>query len=395
MTPDAIDYMLRKSGECDLAFRHLVTSGDELNSAETRYESDFLELSTLHMDRCSSLTIGVKYGKRMEALIRSSAPRLREATVFAGVPNFSEPAHLFGGHAEALEDLMVSEVPIRWDLGLPSKLRRADLSFRSLQTAQIPRAQDIVSALASYPEIEALRITGGDRSVLGGEEPWTVGAHGPQLKLPRLRKLKLEDMTMNVSYLIQAGIHAPGLRVLELKERSTEMDGQFLRRPAPILQDTIRKALHHNKLFSIAAGSGPTVFQILGEERHVSLSFRCRDPAEFSDWLANQFGPELSSVTEVHLRVSYAAASTVGPHSLRRLLESLDDVERLICPSASAGIENLLADHLGTPHGTSDGWHWSWPMIKHVELYDSWRWSDLVLSMLRSRYQPANPGDGK
>ncbi|KAG9015968.1 hypothetical protein FRB90_004038 [Tulasnella sp. 427] len=173
------------------------------------------------------------------------------------------------------------------------------------------------------------------------------------------------------------------------------MDGHFLRRPAPILLDTIREALHHNKLFSIASGSGPTVFQILGEEGDVSLSFRCRDPAEFSDWLANQFGPELSSVTEVYLRVSYAAASTVGPHSLRRLLESLDDVERLICPSASAGIENQLADHLGTPHKTSDGWHWSWPMIKHMELYDSWRWSDLVLSMLRSRYQPANPGDGK
>ncbi|KAG8897036.1 hypothetical protein FRC01_011501 [Tulasnella sp. 417] len=193
-------------------------------------------------------------------------------------------------------------------------------------------------------------------------------------------------MSIGGSSYILRSLWAPGLRNLEVKERfQFDSVAALLHPPNSLLLESIRRALPHNQILSLALESVRVALQIPGDEGHVGISVRCQNPDELSRWLAEEFPSELSSVTELRLRVSSTRHQSEF-QGLRKLLEALSNVVRLVCSNVDGGAGVVLAEHLASPHQESDGWHWHWPKLTHMELGDAWKWPELALTMIRERY---------
>ncbi|KAG8914056.1 hypothetical protein FRC00_000934 [Tulasnella sp. 408] len=390
-TPDEMEYMLRKSGNCLLTFRQLIDSTLDVFPIGGVDGFDFLDFVSLNMARCSALSVAMKWGSQAARVLESPAPKLRAATIVASACSIDKDIHLFDGQAGALEDLWLSQIPIRWDLGLPTRLRRVEISYRSLPISRLPHPQQIVSGLSSCPEIEVVRLIGAD--MLFQRLNWEgLEVQMPTLELPMLKELKLENMSVGGSGYILRSLWSPVLRNLEVKERSQfDSIAALLHPPCPLLVEFVRRALPQNQLFSVTLESVRVDLQISGGERHVGISVRCGNPDELSRWLAEEFAAELSSVPELRLRVSSTRHQSEF-QGLRKLVEALTNVERLICLNVDGGAGVVLAEHLASPHQASDGWHWNWPRLTHMELGDAWKWPTLALNVIRERYGASEEG---
>ncbi|KAG9045065.1 hypothetical protein FS837_007112 [Tulasnella sp. UAMH 9824] len=384
-TPDEMEYMLRKSGNCPLTFRQLIDSTMDVFPTGGVDGFDFLDFASLNMARCSSLSVAVKWCEQAARVLKSPAPKLRAATIVASVCNMDEDVHLFNGEAGELEDLWLSQIPIRWDLGLPTKLRWVEISYRSVPITRLPHPQQIVSGLSSCPKIEVVRLIGADMPFQ--RLNWTgLEVQMPTLELPMLKELKLENMSVGGSGYILRSLWSPVLRNLEVKERSQFGSvAALLHPPCPLLVESVRRALPPSRLFSVTVESVRVDLQISGGGSHVGISVRCGNPDELSGWLAEEFAAELFSVSELRLRVSSTRHQSEF-RGLRKLVEALKNVERLICLNVDGGAGVVLTEHLSSPHQAGDGWYWHWPRLTHMELGDAWKWPKLALTMIRERY---------
>ncbi|KAG8915220.1 hypothetical protein FRC00_006562 [Tulasnella sp. 408] len=386
ITPDEMHYMLRKSGKRNLTFRHPPKTDSAPDAFPTKRldTSDFLGTASAHMSRCSSLSLAGKWCRQTARIVGSPAPVLREATVVATGNDFNECVILFDGQAGMLENLWLSRIPIRWDLGLPPKLRRVKISYDVASLLWIPHPRQVVSALSSCSGIEVFSISGEMGPSDWGHLEWAeLGMQGVMVELPMLKELTIENMTIpGTAYILQY-LSTPLLRNLKLTESlrpQADSLAPLLLPPSPVLADSIRDALVHCKKLTLAVQWGHYDLGIEGAEGHVYLSLRCRDRDEVTRWLVQEFVSELSSVPELKFEASSALP---GPQlrSLPELLKALRNVARLECPCVGSAAA-ILVDHLAQPYQGSDGWRWHWPGLRHLRLHDADDWNPLALTAL-------------
>lgn len=123
-TPDDMGYMLRKFVNRLLTLRHLIDSGRGVSRTHGFNGFDFLGFVSSNMALCSSLSVAIKWCSQAVCIVGSPAPKLRKATIVASDCDIDEDVNLFGGQAGVCEDVRLGQIPIKWDLSLPSKLRR-------------------------------------------------------------------------------------------------------------------------------------------------------------------------------------------------------------------------------------------------------------------------------
>lgn len=386
-TTEEIEYMLHKSRNCALTFRcvkepifnHGIFPTDDVSGDK------FLALASLNMCRCSSLSVRLA-DYRAIRLLESPAPILREATIVAVGSSYSSGLRvvLFDGQAGMLEDLFLSHIPIRWDAGLPPKLRRMKISYKSPYITLPPYPFQVVSALSSCTEIEIVDISGPNLS--HGLLAWAdLEVPGPIVELPVLKELKIEGMLIVGSSYIVGHLWAPTLQNLQIKEKSSGYPvTSLLQTPNPLLLESIRRVLSRSKIFHFTTGPEHIFIEISGAEGRVDIELCCTGPDELGRWLVEEFVSELSSVPEFKLEVTSARPGS-ELNSLRKLLGALNNVVALDCACANAAA-GILAEHLASPYETSDGWRWNWPYLRHLKLGDTYQWHELALNMFRERY---------
>ncbi|KAG9045067.1 hypothetical protein FS837_007114 [Tulasnella sp. UAMH 9824] len=400
ITSDEMNYMLRKSGKRNLAFRYVMKadSGHDFRSLaglDSPLDSSyFFELASSNMFRCSSLLAGVTSYRQLAHILESPAPVLRDATVIASDCRFNEPVSLFGGQAGGLETLWLSHINIQWDSGLPPKLRRFKVSYTNAPIAWLPHPRQVVSALSNCSGLEVVDLSGA--IMVPGPLEWPgLGVQGPMVELPTLKELKIENMMIAGSAYIIQHLSTPPLQNLELTERlriHSEPVALLLYPPSRLLLESIRGALPSCDKVILEIGYQHLVLEIEGVGGHVHLLLHCTDPDELTRWLAEEFASELSSVPELKLGVSSMLYES-ELQSLPKLIEALKSVVRLHCPlvQAAAGV---LVEHLAWPYLAGDGWRWHWPRLKHLRLDEAYNWNELALTMLRERYGASQEENG-
>ncbi|KAG9045066.1 hypothetical protein FS837_007113 [Tulasnella sp. UAMH 9824] len=380
---DEMEYMLHKSGNCTLNLRYVNPGHDTLFS-ESFAGSDFLSLTTQSMRRCSSLSVRVEDSSRAAPSLESAAPVLREAAIVAVRSHTNGPVNLFDGQAEMLVDLRLTRIPIRWDLGLPPRLRWIRIAYSSLPTVWLPHPHDVASALSGCAGIEIVHLSGP--SMVFGLREWTdLEVQGPIVDLPRLKELKIENIFIARSSAIVGHLRAPSLKNLRLKE-TLQADSiiPLLQPPNSLLLHHIRHALAQNKSLHLTIGRKRILLRIEGKEEDVYLSFFCTDPDELGRWLVDEFVSELSSVPELVLEVT-STHPIPAHHFLGNLLQALPNLIGFHCPCVN-GAAGILAEHLASPYHASDGWRWHWPGLRNLKLEGADEWHEVALKMLQERY---------
>ncbi|KAG8915222.1 hypothetical protein FRC00_006564 [Tulasnella sp. 408] len=381
--PDEMDYMLHKSGNCTLNFRSIIR-GHGILLSEDFAGSDFLSLTTQNMRRCSSLSVRVENSGQAAPLLESPAPVLREAIIHAVASNADRPVNLFDGQAEMLEDLRLTRIPIRWDLGLPPKLRCIRIAYRHLSTTWFPRPHEVVSALSGCAGIEIVDLSGPNMVFKSLE--WTdPEVQGPIVDLPKLKELKIQNMSIARSSYIVGHLRAPSLKILRLRE-TLQVDSiiPLLRPPNSLLLPHIQHTLAHSEILNLTLGHKRILLKIEGKGGDADLAFFCTDPENLGRWLVDEFVSELSSVSELELGVT-STHPISALNFLGNLLQALRNITRLRCPCANAAA-GILAEHLASPYYASDGWRWHWPGLRHLKLGDAHEWHEVALKMLQERY---------
>ncbi|KAG8915221.1 hypothetical protein FRC00_006563 [Tulasnella sp. 408] len=379
-TTREMQYMLRKSRNCPLTFRHVGRS----------VGSDFADFARLNMARCFSLSFTPLQASQAAHLLEYPAPTLREATVVASICDIIEPLALFNGQAGALEDLTLERIPIRWDSGLPPMLRRLEVSCKTGVSGWFPHPPTIVAALSGCIGIEVVRLSG-----LGMLEhsdwEWPEVQESP-VELPMLKDLRIENMGVAKSGGIVGSLRAPALRNLWLKE-SHQVDSvvPLLHTPNPLLLQSIQRALARCDRIVLVVGKEDFTFNIQGEEGQVHLAIGCRNPDELGSWLAEKFASELVLISEVRL-VGGSALPGQEFGGLRKLLEALNNVAVLICPYVEP-IADALVKHLALPYREDDDLRWHCPELRHIRFDDAHKWPELALTMFRERYEPSQKED--
>ncbi|KIO30815.1 hypothetical protein M407DRAFT_20142 [Tulasnella calospora MUT 4182] len=386
-------YMLRKSKKCALAFRH---SMDRTPGLDT---SDFLDFASFNMYRCSSASLEVEGCHQAARVLGSPAPILREATVIASNHDSHEHIILFDGQAGMLENLRLSNIPIQWDLGLPPKLRRIQISYGSnTPIAWAPSPPQVLSALSTCSGLEFFYLCG--RITVHNRLEWEeLGVRGPTAELPMLKELKIENMSKaEIAYILKH-LSTPPLRNLKLMESiHSEVDGTLtplLHPPSRILIESIRRALVHCDKVALMLDPERCSLEVKGAGGYVSLSrLKCADPDELTRWVMEELASELSSMPELHLGLEVLSMCP-GPElrSLAKLMKVLKNVARLSCMQVSAEV-NVVLKHLARPYQASDGWRWHWPGLKHLDLNGAFSYNDLALTMIRDRYGTPQEEDG-
>ncbi|KAG8894074.1 hypothetical protein FRC01_013174, partial [Tulasnella sp. 417] len=304
VTRDEMHYMLRKAGKRPLIFRHFMTpySDHDIDPGIGHNASDCFDIASSNMFRCSSLSslLAMECGQQAARMLESPAPILRDATVVASDCYFPEHIILFDGQAGMLEDLWLSRIPIRWDLGLPPKLRRLKVSYTNAPTRWLPQPWQVVSALSSCSQIEFIDLSG--KTMVREPLEWELGVQESTVGLPRLKELKIENMTIAGSAYILSHLSTPPLRILELTERlqvQADPITSLLCFPNRLLQETIRRALSRCEKVALDLEHESVTLEIKGVEGSVYFLLRCPDPDELTRWLAEEFVSELSSVPEL------------------------------------------------------------------------------------------------
>ncbi|KIO30816.1 hypothetical protein M407DRAFT_20143 [Tulasnella calospora MUT 4182] len=398
ITPNEMHYMLRKSEKCTLTFRHLMErfdySGRNVRRRTGLDTSDFFDVASFNMSRCSSLSFAVKWYRQAVRVLGSPAPILREAVAIASDRDSVERIILFDGQAGMLENLWLSDIPIRWDLGLPPRLRRIKISYSDAPITWLPTPGQVVSALSTCGGIESFDLSG--RSTVHGRLEWEeLGVGGPMVELPMLKELKIENMSIAGSAYILQHLLTPPLRNLGLTQclqRQVDTLTPLLYPPGPPLIESIRSALVCCEKVTLNVERKQCTLEIEGVGGHVYLLLQCADPDELTSWLAEELVSELSSVPELVLE---ASSSFPGPElrSLPKLMEALRNLVRLHCSQVYAAAGDL-AEHLARPYQASDGWRWHWPGLKNLDLNDACHWNELALTMFRDRYGASQEEDG-
>ncbi|KAG9045238.1 hypothetical protein FS837_006776 [Tulasnella sp. UAMH 9824] len=384
ITPDEMRYMISKSGKCALEFKHTLDVNAKVHPRKSFDEPNFLGLAGSNMSRCSSLMIQVQYSSQAACIIESPAPILREAAVIAHKPDINEQITLFNGQAGELESLRLDKIPIRWDLGLPPRLRRVGFFYGNAPSRSLPHPREFVSALSNCPEIEIVHYT-GTYGRYRGLDLAELEVQEPMVQLLALKELGVENMSMAECSYVLGRLWAPVLRKLALRvNHSNDPVVVLLHPPRRLLLESIRRTLLQINRFEFKVGPDHAILEISGVNGHLDLRLQCPDSDELSGWLAEEFPLELLSVPELRLTVSYMDHDSEF-QGLRKFLETLSNLERLHCPYVK-GASGVLAEHLMLPYQASDGWRWHWPGLKRLELGDWHNWDGQALAMLRERY---------
>ncbi|KAG8897519.1 hypothetical protein FRC00_004140 [Tulasnella sp. 408] len=353
ITPDEMRYMVSKSGNCALEFKHTVDVITGVTHQRNSFdEPNFLGLAGSNMSRCSSLMIEVQSNSQAARILESPAPLLREAVVIAERADI-EDIILFNGEAGVLESLRLDQIPIRWDLGLPPRLRRVGIFCGNSRPAWIPHPREFVSALSNCPGIEILQYM-GPYGWSGGSDLAELEVQEPMVQLLALKELEIENMSMVWSSYVTGRFWAPAIRRLALSVNYSGVPVVgLLHPPRQVLLKSIRRSLVQIYSFELEVGRYQAMLRIGGVEGYVNLRIACPDVDELSGWLAEEFPSELSSVPELTLTVSYIDHDS-GFQGLRKLLKALSNLVRLNCPGVK-GASDVLAEHLMLPYQANDG----------------------------------------
>ncbi|KAG8915223.1 hypothetical protein FRC00_006565 [Tulasnella sp. 408] len=385
ITPGEMEYMIHKSRNCALKFRRV-----HHYSAET----SFLAFASLNMHRCSSLLIMVDYISKAAPLLKSPAPILREAIIYPTISDVNEPVVLFNGQAGLLEDLCLRETRIRWDLGLPPSLRRIRIAHKWAPPTWLPHPRTFVSALSTCAGLEIVELSGPVEPARPLE--WMdLEVRGPIVELPMLKELKIENISIAGVFYIIGHLNSPALQQLDLAEFcQVDPVAHLLQSPCPLLLESIRRALASGESLCFTIGCNYFSLTIPGAGGHFHLGICCTDQDELVYWLVEEFVSELSSVREVELAVlpGYTESEL---QVLKKLMEAVNNVERLYCPYLNGVAADLLAKHLTFAYKANDGLHWHWPKLRNLELRDTSDWPDLAFQMFLIRYGASQVGSEK
>ncbi|KAG8893165.1 hypothetical protein FRC00_010915 [Tulasnella sp. 408] len=354
ITPEEMRYMVSKSEKCALEFIHTFDVNTGVTHPRKCFdEPNFLGLAGSNMSRCSSLIVQVQSNSQAVCILESPALILREAVVIANKSDIKKQIILFNGQAGALESLRLDQIPIRWDLGLPPRLRRVSLFYGGTSSRWLPHPREFVSALSNCPGIEIVHYT-GSYWWHGGLDLAELEMQEPMVQVLALKELEIRNLSMAGCNYVIGRLWAPALRKLALRvnHRNDPVVG-LLQPPRRLLLESIRRSLVQINRFEFTVGPDHAILEISGVKGHLDLRLQCPDADELSGWLAEEFPSELSSVPELRLTVSYMDHDS-GFQGLRKFLETLSDLERLHCPYVK-GASGVLAEHLMLPHQESGG----------------------------------------
>ncbi|KAG8898754.1 hypothetical protein FRC01_010775, partial [Tulasnella sp. 417] len=213
-TPGVISTLLKNSKNHPLEIRCFSDGAYHWPPRMTRSLRGHWPLIVPHMQRIRSLIVEAYPTEGILTVLREPAPMLEELKLSCDL-RLVQPIDVFGGKASRLRDVVIQNIPIRWDSGALEGLR-------SLQIKAIPEYSptetELLRLLEANPGLEKLDIE--DVRVMEdfGDGVWPAhsGRKRSRVIMGNLREMRLFNLPFELVRVILGNVEIPSIEHLDV-----------------------------------------------------------------------------------------------------------------------------------------------------------------------------------
>ncbi|KAG8909806.1 hypothetical protein FRC01_006718 [Tulasnella sp. 417] len=358
-----------------------------------------LNLIIPHTDRIQSLSLAAYAAHGLLPILEKPAPVLEELRLELMEESFGEPLDLFCGQAGRLRDVVLENIPFRWDSAVLAGLRSLKISSRfdyPPSPVQVRRLLEENPGLETM-DIEDVAIRGPER--LTGDAVESSGRGKPsRVGMSKMQKLRLYSLRFELLQAILDNVEIPSIQHFDLWRSFRGQPASRLlglnMKPlvAPLLrrsQGTRRAEITFEKTsigFELFFGREDPTIRI--ELPHIA-------PMNGFDWLVENFSlaedlPSVCAVDAFQVSLTFWSHFDMAGGAFIPILDRLGavKVKALTIESTCRNGEQMV-DYLGELNKDSQ---WPLPHLTSLTIGGRAELADHLLSVLQRRTEAAPEG---